>query len=640
MIKLISAKVDLEGLLNHGRVLEKRDRMFDVNVDKAFRKLSDFQFDNPYDAFRELIANAIDSYVGTNREPKVEVSNECIDEEKEIYEFRIKDYGMGFNDQRILMLRTLGLSEKREDTENNIGRFGIGFATLFNPVIGVEEIRIDTNNEGKHEQLLFEPVKGKNVVPSFKRYGLDDTIDYGSEIVIRYIDKKNSRKVEESVKKTLKFLPFEETYFNGEKVKRTSVKKRNTKLTRVFWYHGWFDGHLTLDKSGRKGDVHLLNKDIYVESIEMDEILENLPTHPRNLSGVVNCKKLNLVLSRNEAVRDGEYNGIISYVVSAARELQEKIIENYLRDGDEGLRIELIKMLGRERFSREPYKFEEIIKRNFQDSITIYLGDLNKLLRVPLFTVFDSEEKLSLADISQRQIRMGYGLNGNPHIVCARDDKCIEEARIGGYKGLIVKIEPRVVYYEKVKNNKGELHYGTGNHIFDLVVAATVNPMCPFDLSGDIGKESLLAMCNYHLCDFDKVFYSYSLVQRDKLSSNQGAFLDGLDDLMRKKRVINLVTKDNKFKNVGIYIGEFSGYQKDNTVACYNIKENRIVVNKDHEVVQVYTSSLDPRKSAFYFVPTLAHEIAHQKIHGHGREFHIERERFERSLKFAIAQDS
>ncbi|MBI2362335.1 MAG: ATP-binding protein, partial [Elusimicrobia bacterium] len=109
------------------------------------------QFDRPLDFFRELIQNAIDA--GSNR---IDVSVEH-DGEKAV--IRVEDDGEGMDEYIIdNFLLVLFRSTKEEDF-TKIGKFGIGFVSVFAP--RPDMVRVYTAKNGESWRLDF---------PDYRRY--------------------------------------------------------------------------------------------------------------------------------------------------------------------------------------------------------------------------------------------------------------------------------------------------------------------------------------------------------------------------------------------------------------------------------------------------------------------------------------
>ncbi|WAS98747.1 ATP-binding protein [Nannocystis punicea] len=115
-------------------------------VDEALAGLV-HQFADPMACFRELVQNAIDA---NSNEIDIRFAHQdgrlVID---------VDDYGDGM-DRRIIDTRLTRLfSSTKDDDRTKIGRFGIGFVSVF--ALGPDVIRIDTSRAGEHWRVVFGP---------------------------------------------------------------------------------------------------------------------------------------------------------------------------------------------------------------------------------------------------------------------------------------------------------------------------------------------------------------------------------------------------------------------------------------------------------------------------------------------------
>lgn len=125
------------------------------------------QFSDPMACFRELIQNAVDA---NSTEIDVRFGHEdgrlVID---------VDDFGDGM-DRRIIDSKLTRLfSSSKDDDRTKIGRFGIGFVSVF--ALQPEVIRIDTSRAGEHWRVIFRPDR------SFTRVARDEPVD-GTKIRI------------------------------------------------------------------------------------------------------------------------------------------------------------------------------------------------------------------------------------------------------------------------------------------------------------------------------------------------------------------------------------------------------------------------------------------------------------------------
>lgn len=132
------------------------------------------QFSDVYCFYRELIQNSLDA--GTNR---VDVSLEFLPPEKKsadgVIIINIEDYGEGMNREIIDNQLTRLFSSSKENDLSKIGKFGIGFVSVF--AIKPKAVNIDTSRDGEDWRILFDENR------KFKRIKRDYPVD-GTKIQI------------------------------------------------------------------------------------------------------------------------------------------------------------------------------------------------------------------------------------------------------------------------------------------------------------------------------------------------------------------------------------------------------------------------------------------------------------------------
>ena len=132
------------------------------------------QFSDVYCFYRELIQNSLDA--GTNR---VDVSLEFMPPEKKgedgVIIINIDDYGEGMNRDIIDDQLTRLFSSSKENDLSKIGKFGIGFVSVF--AIKPKAVNIDTSRDGEDWRILFDENR------KFKRFKRDYPVD-GTKIQI------------------------------------------------------------------------------------------------------------------------------------------------------------------------------------------------------------------------------------------------------------------------------------------------------------------------------------------------------------------------------------------------------------------------------------------------------------------------
>jgi hypothetical protein len=116
-----------------------------LSVDDALDRLVN-QFSDSMAFFRELIQNALDA--GSD---EVEVWFEHRDGRMIIH---VDDWGEGMNREIIETRLTRLFSSSKDGDRTKIGKFGIGFVSVF--AIDPEAVCIDTSRDGEHWRVLFD----------------------------------------------------------------------------------------------------------------------------------------------------------------------------------------------------------------------------------------------------------------------------------------------------------------------------------------------------------------------------------------------------------------------------------------------------------------------------------------------------
>ena len=137
------------------------------------------QFARPMDFLRELAQNSMDA--GT---PRIDIILEYeVGDPKGVLSIHVVDYGDGMDEQIIDKQLTRLFSSNKENDLTKIGKFGIGFTSIF--AIKPEAVLLHTGRHGEYWELLFhadrsyekrpltEPVSGTKIT-LFKRFDEDE----------------------------------------------------------------------------------------------------------------------------------------------------------------------------------------------------------------------------------------------------------------------------------------------------------------------------------------------------------------------------------------------------------------------------------------------------------------------------------
>lgn len=140
--------------------------MSDALVDAALENLVN-QFARPLDFLRELAQNSIDA-----GSPRVEVriarAGAAEGGGEALLAIHVDDWGEGMDERIIDTQLTRLFSSTKEDDLTKIGKFGIGFTSIF--AIRPEAVLLRTGRHGESWELLFHPDR------SFEKVRLDEPV--------------------------------------------------------------------------------------------------------------------------------------------------------------------------------------------------------------------------------------------------------------------------------------------------------------------------------------------------------------------------------------------------------------------------------------------------------------------------------
>ncbi|MEW6280292.1 MAG: ATP-binding protein [Candidatus Eremiobacterota bacterium] len=105
------------------------------------------QFSDPFSFYRELIQNAVDAGSG-----RVDVT---VEHEGSTLVVTVQDYGEGMNADIIDTKLTRLFSSSKDDDLTRIGRFGIGFVSVF--AVDPHSVVVDTARDGENWRVVFQP---------------------------------------------------------------------------------------------------------------------------------------------------------------------------------------------------------------------------------------------------------------------------------------------------------------------------------------------------------------------------------------------------------------------------------------------------------------------------------------------------
>jgi len=189
---------------------EKQEEPIAETVQETLDNLVE-QFSDVFCFYRELIQNSLDA--GTNR-VDIYLEFKPLDGRDEgIMIIHVDDYGEGMNREIIDTQLTRLFSSGKEGDFTKIGKFGIGFVSVF--AIRPDAVNIDTSRDGENWRILFDSTK------RFERIKMEYPVDGTRIQVIKKTSaeefQKFSRKSKETISLWCKHAEAD-IYFHDERL--------------------------------------------------------------------------------------------------------------------------------------------------------------------------------------------------------------------------------------------------------------------------------------------------------------------------------------------------------------------------------------------------------------------------------------
>ncbi len=253
-----------------------------LHTDSVLQELIN-QFSDPMAFLRELIQNAIDA--GSQ---EVFVRTEYVDG---VFKIFVEDFGEGMTRDIIENKLTRLFSSTKEDDLTQIGRFGIGFVSVF--AIEPDLVVLDTGRGGEYWRVLFHPNR------SYELIRLQHPVE-GTQIqLLKRVDAKAAKEMEARVREVTKAwcrhvaVPI---YFDSEDIRdpfdvpslvKVTYEEEGTRLVAGYdddEYSpaaGFYNRGLTLSEAASKIPFVTFKIDSrYLEhTLTRDQILEDKHFH-------------------------------------------------------------------------------------------------------------------------------------------------------------------------------------------------------------------------------------------------------------------------------------------------------------------------------------------------------------------------
>lgn len=256
------------------------------------------QFTNQYAFLRELIQNSIDA--GTKR---VDVWFEfdpfeggCMGAMR----LHVDDTGEGMNREIIDTQLTRLFSSSKENDLTKIGKFGIGFVSVF--ALSPEAVVVDTSRDGENWRILFH---GKD--KKFERIVLEQPIDGTQVQLIKMVSRDDYEKHRHESKRTITYWCKHcdvDIYVDNERINQPFTLNGPHVMT-----HQVPGTELVVAPAdGPKPFYGFYNRGLtLVESIERDDPNDR-QDHPPGIHFKIKSRYLEHTLTRDNILRDENYH--------------------------------------------------------------------------------------------------------------------------------------------------------------------------------------------------------------------------------------------------------------------------------------------------------------------------------------------
>ena len=305
------------------------------------------QFARPMDFLRELAQNSMDA--GT---PRIDVIMEYEPGEPSgVLSIHVVDYGDGMDEEIIDKQLTRLFSSNKENDLTKIGKFGIGFTSIF--AIKPEAVLLQTGRHGEYWELLFhadrsyekraltEPVSGTKIT-LFKRFDEEEAAKFvkeaqfvltywceHSEIPIYFEDKtQKSGSQSATAEDADPFAAFS-----------SSAEANNTQ--RVDGPLAMEDADLVYAEDGPNYSLVIgydaqptygfYNAGLTLVSSHSPDVLGDYAKQLQHVSFKIKCDDLEHTLTRDNVLQDEQWHKMMDVLLAAHQKLRDRLLERVLK---------------------------------------------------------------------------------------------------------------------------------------------------------------------------------------------------------------------------------------------------------------------------------------------------------------------
>jgi hypothetical protein len=610
----------------------------EVDLLEGWRKITQRQFGG--DAGRgygELIQNLIDSY--SSSVPMEERRGEITAFENSI---TMTDYGEGFTPERIKLIITLGGTDKSNDN-SKIGQFGIGFFSIFNPVLGTEEVTVTTKCNGFTVQIVFV-VKSFNELPELKMKVLDENFDFSTQIVVRFKYASSVEKCLNYAMKSLNYYPCK-IQINGKIYESVWEKAKRNK-----WYT-FSNNHCNgfISPYGFGNRIHVMCKYEHIIFLSLNGLLSGSETPAFNLEDFrnksfpyipehethVNCNDLSLTISRDSFYLNYNYTNMLN----SLREEYFKYLSRFNFNSNDQIVLANLYI-----FSYEVGQYLKTgeIPAGYSKEKGVVIRELAEAI---VFRIADKKNQYSLKALKRMltpELPLFYSSNRTnvqwlggafKHDFVLLPERChLDNGARDFYKTLLSSVFGEIIDLDTIQGNNAVIKKLVEK---EIVSADALSPQVDF-----VGQKQVTSDENLFLEELNQILSDEEIIQ----VIEQNLYLN----ISSIKAIFFEIKSEGAYISTGIF-DENLAPVSDNFIsnlerknpADQTVQQNRVEVllglRKDHPLIQQLISSNNKHKS--YFALTyIAHELAfcQRLLVPYSSFFHFTKEKLAADMRKAL----
>ena len=574
-----------------------RKPLYRADPDRVLRILSANQFEDPFLAFRELYANALDALRG-RREGRIELR---VGAER----VSVEDSGTGLDEPGLDALTTLGKSTRRG--RDAIGRFGIGFASVFDPQLGVARVEFRAARYGRDTGVLirfFPDVSGGVSIevedappPRLGGSRVELTFDSArapDDRVARVTDVFETHAAYSGVETELngRLLGRELTDFIKAEIEHGDWTSQERSLVANSAVKGPV-GVAAIDPSRPDSKFRAYQRGLFVCELPLNRVTGK--PWPRGVFGAINAEGLDLVASRNAFVEDERFERLQNELRRLAYESAYRVVRHYEQSEDAYARIVLLDAIRRGLRSATP------------ESLLVESDDLfsGAVVRSPLFQAWFEKKRYSFEELVDLKAADAFSALSYRPAWRDRDGDPIMRADDSIERDIFRKL----------------------SGMRDMPAAARAE---------DIAQPSFLSRLRDRLLSGPRA--EYSLFQREvsvaNVNTGSRALVEQLQAFLAAPEVGEAIARllPGPLPRLGFGLSR----NAFGPVAAYRAGEIRF--NVGHRTVRRLAKHPDPKLAARALLPVLAHELAHMCHELHDLDFYRTSRALLRALTTAAAR--